>query len=89
MSYEENVRAILRCCFAGYKDELIENAVRAIVALKQEPIVVNPISPIYPTYPYYTINSDGEIDITPYITCSGTVEDLKNSQNFDIMNKEN
>lgn len=68
-SYEENVRAILRCCFAGYKDELIENAVRAIVALKQEPVVVNPITtPTYPIMPYYT-TPDTPITTTPAIVC--------------------
>lgn len=68
-SYEENVRAILRCCFTGYKDELIENAVRAIVALKQEPVVVNPITtPTYPIRPYY-ITPDTPITTTPAIVC--------------------
>ena len=65
-SYEENVRAILQCCFSQSKDELIETAVKAIVALKSKPIVVNPApNPIdpgfYQPYPPPTIS--------PEITC--------------------
>lgn len=45
-SYEENVRAILQCCFSQSKDELIETAVKAIVALKQDSITINPANPI-------------------------------------------
>ena len=33
LSYEENVRAVLECNFAGMKDELIDNATRLIVEL--------------------------------------------------------
>lgn len=45
-SYEENVKAILQCCFSQSKDELIETAVKAIVALKQDSIIINPTNPI-------------------------------------------
>ena len=45
-SYEENVRVILQCCFSQSKDELIETAVKAIVALKQDSITINPVNPI-------------------------------------------
>lgn len=33
LSYEENVRAVLECNFAGMKDELIDNATKIIVEL--------------------------------------------------------
>ena len=76
MSYEENVRAILQCCFSQSKDEIIENAVKAIVALKQEPVVINPISPVYPVYPYiYT--TDTPLENFTIITC----ENSTNSEN--------
>lgn len=81
--YEENVRAILQCCFSQSKDEIIETAVKAIVALKQEPIVVNPtpnpINPINPVYPYNpVIYSDKTYKIDPTkITC----ENSTNSEN--------
>ena len=95
MNYEENVRAILQCCFSGFKDEIIENAVKCIVALKCEPVVIKPIDttpvtpvmpapmPIIPTptYPQYPYG-------TPVITCTATAEDLKKLQNSDIINKE-
>lgn len=87
MSYEENVRAILQCCFYQCKDEIIENAVKAIMALKQEPVVVNPIDPmpVMPNPipyipPYYTTPNVGQ-----YITCTGTPEDLKNSSKSNII----
>jgi hypothetical protein len=85
MSYEESVRAILQCCFSQSKDELIESAVKAIVALKQEPIVVNPITtPTYPIMPYYT-TPDITPNVTPHITCTGVTEDLKNSSKSGII----
>ena len=41
LTYKQNVKAILECIFAGYKDELIENACNRICTLKdsekQEP----------------------------------------------------
>ena len=37
MTYEQNVRAILECNFAGFKEELIDNAVENIMALEQQP----------------------------------------------------
>lgn len=33
MSYKENIRAILECHFAGFKEELIDNAINCILAL--------------------------------------------------------
>ena len=51
MSYEENVRAILQCCFSQSKDEIIETAVKAIVALKQDSITINPANPIVTPQP--------------------------------------
>lgn len=79
MSYEENVRAILQCCFSGYKDEIIETAVKAIMALKQEPIITNPIYPTNPLYPYNPViytDKTYKIDSTK-ITC----ENSTNSEN--------
>ena len=35
MSYEENIRAILESNFSQTKDELIDNAVKSILAIKQ------------------------------------------------------
>lgn len=34
LTYEENVKAVLECIFAGYKEELIEDACEKICALK-------------------------------------------------------
>lgn len=34
LTYEQNVKAILESVFAGYKDELIENACKGICTLK-------------------------------------------------------
>ena len=34
MSKEENIRAILKCCFAGFKDEIIDIAVKEILKIK-------------------------------------------------------
>ena len=34
LTYEENVKAILECCFPGYKEELINDACKSICALK-------------------------------------------------------
>lgn len=36
MTYEENVRAILETNFAGYKEEVIENAVKRIMDIAAE-----------------------------------------------------
>lgn len=79
MSYEENVRAILQACFYQSKDEVIENAVKLIVSLKQEPIMINPINPVTPTYPYNpVIYTDKTYRIDPTkITC----ENSTNSEN--------
>lgn len=40
MKYEDNVRAILQSCFSQSKDEIIEVAVKAIMAI--EPPFPNP-----------------------------------------------
>jgi len=57
MSYEENVRAILQCCFSQSKDEVIESAVKAIVALKPDSVFIpqpqTPLTPIWPQQPWY------------------------------------
>ena len=34
MTYRENIKAILECNFAGYKEEIIENTCSRILALK-------------------------------------------------------
>lgn len=71
MSYEENVRAILQACFSQSKDELIETAVKAIVSLKQDPIVINPITT--PTYPYSPIiYTDKTLEDYAKITCENS-----------------
>ena len=58
MSYEENVRAILQCCFSQSKDELIEAAVSAILALKPSPVFIpQPQTPLRPLEPWY-VNTD-------------------------------
>jgi hypothetical protein len=85
-SYEENVRAILQCCFSQSKDEIIENAVKAIVALKSEPILVNPApNPIDPGFyqPFPPITTTpATMPIThPIITCETSIEDLKKGKN--------
>ena len=69
MNYEENVRAILQCCFSQSKDELIETAVKAIVALKQEPIVINPTSPIVAPQPLEVPAPYYPITTTPSVVC--------------------
>lgn len=76
MTYEENVRAILQCCFSGYKDEIIETAVKGIIALKQDSIVINPITT--PTYPYNpVIYTDKTLEDYNKITC----ENLNKNEN--------
>lgn len=85
-SYEENVRAILECCFSQSKDEIIENAVKAIVALKCEPIVVNPApNPIdpgfYQPFPPITTTPVNTPITHPIITCETSIEDLKKGKN--------
>lgn len=76
MSYEENVRAILQACFSQSKDEVIENAVKLIVSLKQEPIVINPTNPLVPQIvplPYYEITTPSG-PLTPTITCKNSTK---------------
>lgn len=75
LSYEENVRAILECCFSQSKDELIDCAVKSIMAIKQEPVIINPFDPA----------------IVPlsFITCTATTEDLKKFKNSNIIKREN
>lgn len=94
LDYENNVRAILQCCFSQSKDEIIESAVKAIVALKCEPIVVNPApSPIDPGFyrPFPPITTTPTVMPinAPVITCTMATEDLKDIKNSDIIvNKE-
>ena len=69
MTYAQNVRAILECCFSQSKDEIITTATNAILALKSEPVVINPVTtPTYPITPYYT-TPDTPITTTPGIVC--------------------
>lgn len=69
MTYAQNVRAILECCFSQSKDEIITTATNAIVALRPEPIVVSPTTtPTYPITPYYTAPDTIPLT-TPVITC--------------------
>lgn len=52
MTREENIRAILECNFSGTKEELIDIAVKSIMALSQEPTVTStdkPMTMVYPT----------------------------------------
>ena len=87
-SYEENVRAILQCCFSQSKDEIIENAVKAIVALKGEPIVVNPApNPIDPGFYQYfpPITTSPAVVPHPIITCENGAENLKKNQKPDTI----
>lgn len=79
-SYEENVRAILQCCFSQSKDEIIENAVKCIVALKREPIVVNPVpNSIDPEFfqPFPPITTSPAIIPAPIITCEAKENGIK------------
>lgn len=72
MSYEENVRAILQCCFSESKDEIIDRAVKCIMALKQEPVVVNPISPAIIPQPQVVPLPYHPITTTPTVICNDT-----------------
>ena len=89
-SYEDNRRAILHCCFSQTKDDIIENAVKWIAALKCEPIVVNPApSPIDPGFykpfpPITTSPGTAPLD-GKTVLCTTTSKDLKNSQNLNII----
>ncbi len=38
MTYKDNVRAVLECNFAGFKDDIIDCAVEIIASLSQSPI---------------------------------------------------
>lgn len=83
LSYEENVRAILECCFSQSKDELIDCAVKSIMAIKQEPVIINPVNPTIVPLPY------PNPIVAPVITCTATTEDLKKFQNSNIIKREN
>ena len=71
-SYEENVRAILQCCFSQSKDKLIEAAVKAIIALKQDSIIINPANPIVTPQPQVVPLPYTPITTTPVITYTDT-----------------
>ena len=87
MTYEENVRSILKCCFFQTKDEIIETAVTAIMALDGskcvQPEVQPVVPPIYPTYPAYPYNpviySDTPLEPNKYVQI--TCENLNNEEN--------
>ena len=74
-SYEENVRAILQCFFSQSKDELIEGAVKSIMAIKQEPAIIYPTNPIavpqpqVVPLPYTPITTTPATIPAPQITC--------------------
>ena len=80
MTYEENVRAIPHCCFSESKDELIEIAVKSIMAIKPEPPtnpvpvspIPNPVELPYRPYvtPYYTDPNLSPYPLGPTITCN-------------------
>ena len=81
-SYEENVRAILQCCFSQSKDELIETAVKAIIALKQDSIIINPANPIVTPQPQVVPLPYTPITTTPVITCTDTDRKLEKTPKF-------
>lgn len=83
LSYEENVRAILECCFSQSKDELIDCAVKSIMAIKPGPVVINPAGPEVVPLPY------PNPIVAPVITWTATTEDLKKFQNSNIIKREN
>lgn len=80
MTYEENVRLILECCFSQSKDEIIDKAVSAIIAIKPEPVTIpvpisptsNPVELPYRPFvtPYYTDPSLSPNPVGPVITCN-------------------
>ena len=77
MTYEENVRAILECNFAGFKDEIIDRAVKMIMELEPKQIVIPKdieLPPYVPTYPQIWYES-------PKPPAEITCENLKNSEN--------
>ena len=41
MTKEENIRAILESCFAGFKDEIIDVAVKKIMTIKCDDDIVD------------------------------------------------
>lgn len=41
MTYKENITAILECCFAGFKEEIIDSACNRILELEQRWIPVS------------------------------------------------
>lgn len=82
MTYEENVRSILKCCFFQTKDEIIETAVTAIMALdgnkSVQPVVIPDTRPVYPAYPYNPVIYSDKWTCGPtQITC----ENLNNEEN--------
>lgn len=87
MTYEENIRSILKCCFFQTKEEIIETAVTAIMALDGskgvQPVIIPDTRPVYPTYPYNpVIYSDGTgISPEPNKTIQITCENLNNKEN--------
>lgn len=72
MTYKENIKAILECCFAGFKEEIIEAACNRILEI--EPKTGHWIM----TSDYYT-GAYGTID---YVKCSCCGKDSLEEGNF-------
>lgn len=72
MTYKENITAILECCFAGSKQEIIEAACNRILGLKPK------TGHWIMTGDYYT-GAYGTID---YVKCSCCGEDSLEEGNF-------
>jgi hypothetical protein len=84
LTYKQNVKAILECIFAGYKDELIENACKRICALTKE-------------QNYMRVYEDGKSDMLEKIraeivelpTISINANDVYKAQVLQIIDKYN
>lgn len=83
MSYEENVRAILECNFSGFKDEIIDRAVKMIIELEPKQIVIPKdieLPPYVPTYPQIWYESPAKPPKPPAeITCKN-FEDIEEKE---------
>lgn len=72
MTYKENITAILECCFAGFKEEIIEAACNRILEIEQK------TGHWIMTSDYYT-GAYGTID---YVKCSCCGKDSLEEGNF-------
>lgn len=72
MTYKENIKAILECCFAGFKEEIIEAACNRILEIEQK------TGHWIMTSDYYT-GAYGTID---YVKCSCCGKDSLEEGNF-------